>query len=233
MEHDRLVESTRFLLKSVRQLSDHFVETNDNVARSFESVRQDVSDIAGRLEDLEEALKNMSDYELLTSSTARQEVELPARSDTKDNVIPALNLPLEGILDVYRNTPILLQPFARPCSISGRTLSGLISEVEFEVFAQGTIWIIEMQDGDWAILPKPGMLQRRTQTESLGRMFDFSEEASPPAEVDLLRLGLADVVEHGRRWYLREKGLIGLHSDPLKQSLEKRLRALEERFGGS
>ena len=233
MEHDRLVESTRFLLKSVRQLSDHFVETNDNVARSFESVRQDVSDIAGRLESLEEALKNMSDYELLTSSTSRQEVELPARSDTKDNVIPALNLPLEGILDVYRNTPILLQPFARPCSISGRTLSGLISEVEFEVFAQGTIWIIEMQDGDWAILPKPGMLQRRTQTESLGRMFDFSEEASPPAEVDLLRLGLADVVEHGRRWYLREKGLIGLHSDPLKQSLEKRLRALEERFGGS
>ena len=230
MEHDRLVESTRFLLKSVRQLSDHFVETNDNVARSFESVRQDVSDIAGRLEQLEEALKNMSDYELLASSPSRQEVELPVRSDTRENLIPALNLPCEAIVDVYRNTPILLEPFARPCSISGRTLSGLISEVEFEVFAQGTIWIVETQDSDWVLLPKPGVLQRRTQMESLSRMFDLSEEASPPAEVDLLRLGFADVVEHGRRWYLREKGLIGLHSDPLKQSLEKRLRALEERF---
>ena len=232
MDNDRLVDSVKFLLKSVRQLSDHFVETNENITRSFESVRRDVTELTERLEQLETSLRNYRDEDLIASGTPRREPELPVRSDTQENAIPALNLPFDGLVDVYRNTPALLQPFARPCSVSGRTLSGAIEEIELEVFAQGTTWMIETQDGEWVLLPRPGMLQRQTQIESLGRLFDRSSEASPPAEMELIQPGFAHGVEHGRRWYLKEKGVIGLHADPLQTSLEKRLQALESKLSG-
>ena len=115
-------------------------------------------------------------------------------------------MPLGGLLDVYRNSPALLQPFARPCSISGKTLSGEISEIELEVFSQGTTWVIETQDGEWVLVPRPGMLQRQKQVEGLGRLFEISVDGVLPAEVELLRAGATTVIEHGRRWYLKQKG---------------------------
>jgi hypothetical protein len=230
MELDRLIESVKFLLKSVRQLSDRFVETNANITRSFESVRGDIVELTERIEKIESELLNLRDQDLVSVDAVRRAPELPVRSDQKDLVIPALNLPLDALLDVYRNTPALLQPFARSCSVSGRTLSGSISEVELEVFAQGTTWIIETQDGNWVLVPRPGMLQRQTQVESLSRFFQLVSEAPLPGELDLLSPGMATVVEHGRRWYLKEKGSIGVHSDPLQRSLEQRIRSLEQRF---
>ncbi len=230
MDDRKLVESVKFLLKSVRQLSDHFVETNDNISRSFESVKQDVSDLSDRLESIEQELQILRDQKLIGADAPRRETELPVRPDSAEALIPALNLPLEGLLDVYRNNPALLQPFARPCSVSGRTLSGAIAEIELEVFAQGTTWMVELQDGSSVLLPRPGMLQRQTQVESLGRLFELACEAPLPAEMELLAAGTATVVEHGRRWYLEQKGSIGLLADPLQHSLETRLRALERRL---
>lgn len=230
MDTDRLIDSVKFLLKGVRQLSDRFVETNENIARSFEKVSKNIGDLNERIDQIEAELQNVRDQELISADGSHRSPALPVRPDQRDPVIPVLNLPIEAILDVYRNTPVLLQPFARACSVSGRTLSGTISEVELEVFAQGTTWIIETQDGDWMLFPRPGMLQRQTQIESLGRFFDVQAEPQLPAELDLLTPGTATVVQHGRRWYLKEKGEIGVHSDPLQRSLELRIRLLEQRL---
>lgn len=230
MDADKLIDSIKFLLKSVRQLSDRFVENNEKITRSFEGVREDVGDLVGRIEKLETELLNLRDQALMAVDVNRRAPELPVRSDQKDLLIPALNLPLDAIVDVYRNTPALLQPFARACSVSGRTLSGAISEVELEVFAQGATWIIETQDADWLLLPRPGMLQRQTQVESLGRLFVLEVESPLPAELELLRPGMASVVEHGRRWYLKDKGAIGVHSDPLQRSIDMRIRLLEQKL---
>lgn len=228
MDIHRLIDSVKFLLKGVRQLSDRFVETNENIARSFEKVSKNIGDLNDRIDQIESELQNLRDQELIAADGVRRSPELPVRLDQRDLAIPVLNLPIEAILDVYRNTPVLLQPFARACSVSGRTLSGTITDVELEVFAQGTTWIIETQDGDWMLFPRPGMLQRETQIESLARFFDVQGESALPAELDLLRHGTATVVQHGRRWYLKEKGEIGVNSDPLQRSLELRIRLLEQ-----
>ncbi len=230
MESDKLIDSVKFLLKSVRKLSDRFVEANDGIARSFKSVCGDVDDLSERIKKLEAELLNLRDQELIAVNGNQRPPELPVRADQRDLMIPALNLPFDALLDVYRNTPALLQPFARACSVSGRTLSGSIPEVELEVFAQGATWMIETQDGDWVLLPRPGMLQRQTQVESLGRLFELDVEDPLPAELELLRPGMATVIEHGRRWYLKEKGLIGVHSDPLQRSMEQRIRLLEQKL---
>lgn len=230
MDTERIIESVKFLLKSVRQLSDRFVETHENLSRSFDSVRGDVSNIETRLKEVEGELLNLKDQALVTADQPRKQPELPVKEEHQERLIPALNLPHESVLDVYRNTPALLEPFARSVSISGRTLSGSIDEIELEVFAQGTTWVIELQDGEWLLLPRPGMLERQTQVESLSRFFELSIDHPLPGRVELLSPGSAVVVEHGRRWYLKDRGQIGVLTDPLQASLEGRLRRLEERI---
>ena len=230
MEADKLVQSVKFLLRSVRDLSDRFVESNQGISNTFNSVYDDIRGIQEQLDAIRLSVDNAIDEQLLSSDSARVKRELPVKEDEKQHLIPALNLPLEGLLDVYRNTPVLLQPFARPCSISGKTLSGEIAEVELEVFVQGTTWVIETQDGDWVLVPRPGMLQRQKQVEGLGRLFDLATDGVLPAEVELLKPGSATVIEHGRRWYLKEKGEIGIQTDPLQRSLEQRLALIEQKL---
>ena len=230
MEADKLVESVKFLLRSVRDLSDRFVESNEGISNTFTSVYDDIRGLQEQLDAIKLSVDNAIDEQLLSSDPARVTRELPVKEEDRQHLIPALNLPLEGLLDVYRNTPVLLQPFARPCSISSRTLSGEIADVELEVFAQGTTWVIETQDGDWVLVPRPGMLQRRKQVEGLGRLFDLAEDGVLPAEIELLKPGSATVIEHGRRWYLKEKGDIGIQTDPLQRSLEQRLALIEQKL---
>ena len=230
MDTERLVESVKFLLKSVRQLSDRFIETNDNLSRSFDSVRGDVSDLEIRLKTLEDELLNLKDQALVTADQPRKQPELPVKEEHQGRLIPALNLLHDSVLDVYRMTPALLEPFARAVSVSGRTLSGSIDEIELEVFAQGTTWVIELQDGDWLLFPRPGTLERQAQLESLSRLFEVAIDDPLPGQVDLLKPGAAVVVEYGRRWYLKQKGCVGVQADPLQSSLEQRLRSIEDRL---
>jgi len=230
MESEKIVESVKFLLKSVRQLSDRFVEANDGISTTFDNVFSDVNELRIRLQELDEALVNLRDQQLIGGTAVRPAPELPVSEAHKDKAVPALNLPNEAVLDVYRNTPALLEPFSRPCSVSGKTLSGELDEVELEVFAQGTTWIIEMQTGDWVMVPRPGMLQRQTQLDGLSRLFNVIDEAALPAEFELLSFSTAPVIEHGRRWYLKAKGDIGVVSNPLEQSLEQRLRRIEDQL---
>jgi len=228
MESDKLFESVRFLLRSVRQLSDRFVENNEKSIRRFAAVRADIIDLSCRLEAIEKDLQAFRDRELLAGEMTGRSITLPVPAGHEDLTIPALNLPLEGLLDAYRSAPALLQPFARPCSVSGRSLSGELKDVELEAFAQGSTWMIELQDGSWQLLPRPGVLSRQTQLQSLERFYAISGSTELPAELELLQPAVATSVEHGRRWMLTAKGRLGVEADPLRRSLEQRLRALEQ-----
>jgi hypothetical protein len=168
MNSEKVIESVKFLLNSVSKLSDRFLESKEATRRSFENVKQDIDDLLRRMKLIEDDALNWRDQQLVISDkTVRESVELPIKPGQEKQLIPAVNLPTEAILETYRNNPVLLQPFSRPCSISGRTLSGMIDEIEIEVFAQGSTWIIETQEGNWLVLPKPGMLTRRSQMQSL------------------------------------------------------------------
>ena len=227
MTSDRIIESVKFLLKSVQQLSDRFVEANKGISSTLEQVFTDIKESKNRLDELEKGIGDIRDQQLISGDGVRAAPELPVSDERKGKVFLALNLPNEAVLDVYRNTPALLEPFARPCSLTGKTLSGEINEIELEVFAQGTTWIIELQNGDWVLVPRPGMLQRQVQLDGLSRIFNVINEGALPAEIELLSFSTATVVEHGRRWYLKDKGDIGVQSNPLEQSLEQRLRRIE------
>lgn len=231
MNQDKIDEAVKFLLKSVRQLSDKFLTVNENLSRSFSSVKEDVSDLSERIQKVEAELLESHDQRLIDSQNQHSlPANLPVHPVQQKRIIPPLNLPVNTIIDIYHSNPILLQPFSRPCAVSSRTLVGEISEIELEVFAQGSIWILETQDGDWLLLPRPGVLQRQAQVESMKRLFELESDVELPAELELRNIAMATVIEHGRRWYLKEKGLIGLFKDPLQTSLESRLRLIEQKI---
>lgn len=227
-DDDTLIESVKFLLKSVKQLSDRFVESDTRVQRAFDGVATDVNDLLDRVERMEKDLILFRDNAALPERSS-QAPSLPVRAGTEEQIVPAINLSREAVLDAYVNTPILLQPFSRPCAVTGRTLSGEIEQVELEMFSQGTTWALELLEG-WILLPRPGSLERRAQLQSLERLFEVEGVSALPATLHLLTPATAIAVEHGRRWQLDQKGRLSIQPDPLHQGSGNRLQAIEERL---
>jgi hypothetical protein len=229
MDEIRLVESIKYLLSSVKKLTDSFVALEKRVTLSFKNLAANIDNLLDRIELLEKKLIDLRDGNpptgLPPSST-----ELPVNPETKEQLVPRLNLPLDGILDVYATTPTLLEPFSRPCSVTGLTLSGEIDEVELEVFNQGTTWALESLEGAWLLVPRPGSLERRTQLETLERLYTIEGVKELPVLLQLIEPAKAVAVQHGRRWQLSQKGRLSVNPDPLRVSMDERLLLLEDRL---
>ncbi|NQV11689.1 MAG: hypothetical protein HQ527_11075 [Cyanobacteria bacterium] len=228
-DDDKLIESIKFLLKSVKQLSDRFVESDAKLNQGFEAVSAEVSDLQKRIKAMEESLVEFSDQSLLRQRPI-QAPELPVRRETTDRTVPSINLPTDTVIEIYGSTPVLLEPFSRPCSVSARTLSGEIDEVELEIFAQGTTWALETLDGGWILLPKQGSLQRRTQVQTLERFYEIDGVKEIPATLHLIEPASGLAVEYGRRWKLKKKDRLSIHPDPHHQGKVQRLMVLEQRL---
>ncbi len=113
MNYDKIVESVKFLLKSVTQLSDRFVEANQGITNTFKNVFDETKEVRQRLCDVEEVLDDVRDQLLINGDEFRATPELPVAEQQKKKIFPSLNLPIESVLDVYRNTPALLEPFSK------------------------------------------------------------------------------------------------------------------------
>lgn len=193
---DKLVETVRFLMASTRKLSDSFQESESRVRRGFSDVAEDVEEIDQRLAAVEAQQVGIRDKAL---SLHRQRLpELPVVETTTDRVIPALNLPLETILDVYASAPILLEPFWRPCALTAKTLNGETDSIKLEVSPQALTWVLEADELGWLLMPRPGVLERAHQLRSLQRLFEIKSGDCLPAQLQLLRPALLDSVVLGR-----------------------------------
>jgi|GEM_PF-321643 len=229
IEDDRLLESVKFLLTSVKKLSDRFIEADAKLSRSFDGVASDVADLLERIELLEHQLVDFSDSPITLARPVAVS-QLPVRSDTAERAIPALNLSLSAIIDVYASTPILLEPFSRPCGVSGRTLSGEILEVELELVLHGTIWALEVMEVGWLLFPRPGTLERNTQLQSPERIFDLEGDQQLPVILQLIKPAQINSSVYGRRWLLKQKGVLSVTPDPLRVNPAEQIAKLEARL---
>jgi hypothetical protein len=225
---DKLVETVRFLMASTRKLSDSFQESEARVRRGFSEVAEDVDEIEKRLAAVEAQLVGIRDQAL---SLHRQRLpELPVVETDTDRAIPALNLPLETILDVYASAPILLEPFSRPCALTAKTLNGETASIELEVSPQALTWVLEANELGWLLIPRPGVLERVHQLRSLQRLFEIKGGDCLPVQLQLLRPALLDSVVLGQKWQLVELGILDVNPDPTKVSFAERFSKIEERL---
>jgi hypothetical protein len=224
---DKLVETVRFLAASTRKLSDSFQDSESRVRRGFSDVAGDVEELERRLATIESQLLGISDLSI--SLQRERSPELPFVEATADRVIPALNLPLETILDVYVSAPVLLEPFSRPCAVTARTLTDQTDSVELEVTAHAMTWVIETGDLGWLLVPRPGMLERTHQLQSLTRLFEINGADCLPTTLQLRRPAVLVSVVLGRKWQLVELGILDANPYPNQISFGERFLNIENR----
>jgi hypothetical protein len=230
---DKIYDTIKFLLSSVKKLSDSFVESEGKFKRNYDNVSSEVEQLRRKLEQLERELAELGSSVSGEGQPARVtavETHLPVAQGTAEYRIPVLNLSEEAIAEIYANTPILLEPFSRPCSLTGRTLSGEIEEVELEMFAQGTTWVVESLPAGWLLIPRPGSLERKTSLQSLEKLYVISGVRQLPVQLHLISPARLTAVVVGRRWQLRQKGQLSVSPDPLRVALSDRMASLEQRL---
>ena len=224
----RYVETVKYLMTSTRKLSEAFQESDVRIRRGFTNVASDIEDVERRLAQVEAQLINVRDLSL--GLQREQAPAFPTETATANVVIPALNLPVDTIIEVYASAPVLLEPFSRPCSVTARSLNGEIDSTELEVTTYGTTWSLETADSEWLLIPRPGLLERRHQLQSLERLFVINGIQALPATLQLVRPALVEPVVAGCRWQLTEKGLLDASPDPTRVSFAGQLARLEERL---
>ena len=227
-QYDRLVETVRFLMASTKKLSDALQDSQKRVRSSFENVARDVEEIERRLAWAEEVLVEQRDISLVVHRTSTP--ELPAGQSSSSRIIPVLNLSVEMIADIYLSAPVLLEPFSRPCSLTARTLNGETDVIELEVASQAMTWVLEIAEANWLLIPRPGLLERQHQIQSLERLFDIKGTGHFPATLQLVKPAVLEAVVSGQRWQLVERGVLDQNADPTKVSMSERLRLLEHRL---
>ena len=227
-QYDRLVETVRFLMASTKKLSDALQDSQKGVRSSFENVARDVEEIERRLAWAEEVLVEQRDISLVVHRTSTP--ELPAGQSSSSRIIPVLNLSVEMIADIYLSAPVLLEPFSRPCSLTARTLNGETDVIELEVASQAMTWVLEIAEANWLLIPRPGLLERQHQIQSLERLFDIKGTGHFPATLQLVKPAVLEAVVSGQRWQLVERGVLDQNADPTKISMSERLRILEHRL---
>ena len=153
-----------------------------------------------------------------------------SRAATAKHVIPVLNLPVETILEAYTAAPVLLEPCSRPCYVTARILYGETDAIELEVTTHGNSWSLETADSEWLLIPRPGLLERRHQPQSLERLFVVNGTQALPSTLQLIRPALLEPVVAACRWQLAEKGLLDASPDPTRVSITGRPANLEERL---
>lgn len=208
-----------FLLESLLKVSDTVVGLRDRVQVLEE-----------RLQALEQRQLDSDDQLRLLRQGALEAPTLPVRPGSEERPVPSLNLPLEKVLEVYVESPQLLLPFVRPCALTARSLQGLPEPVELELMLQGNYWMLELEDQSCWLLPRPGLLERPGQLMSLERLFCIEERRPLPAELQLLSPARALASEQGRRWVLKDPGVLTMQLDPLRQPLVRQLAQLQERL---
>ena len=208
-----------FLLESLLKLSDTVVGVRDRL-KALEDRHQAIE---RRLLDLEDRVR-------LLRQGPQEVPALPVVAGSEDRPVPSLNLPLEKLLEVYLDAPVLLAPFARPCAFTARSLQGPPEPVELEMVPQGSYWVLELLDQSCWIVPRPGQLQRPGQLPSLERIFSIEDKRPLPAELQVLSPARALASEQGRRWILQENGVLTMQMDPLRQPLVRQLSDLESRL---
>jgi hypothetical protein len=224
----KYVESVRLLMSSTRKLSEAFQKSDARIKRGIADIASDVEDIERRLVHVEAQLTNARDLSLVMRR--RQAPLLPVEPATAENVIPVLNLPIQTILEVYTSAPALLEPFSRPCSVTARTLNGETDAIEVEVSTHGTSWSLETTEAGWLLIPRPGLLERRHQLQSLKRLYVVNGTQALPSTLQLLRPAILKPVVAGCRWQLAEKGLLDASTDPTRLSIAGQLAKIEERL---
>jgi hypothetical protein len=139
-----------------------------------------------------------------------------------------LDLPLSRLLQVYGETPQVLEPAGYRVAM---VLDYQGDRPILERNPQGNYWIIKLKQ-DYLLLPRPGAFGRIATLESLSNLFQTDgkvSEFSPP-EFVVKEPAQLELLKRQERWQLTQKGRIEMGTAPLEFQWQQEIQSLRDEY---
>jgi hypothetical protein len=138
---------------------------------------------------------------------------------------PLLDLPISKIIDIYHETPQILETYCQRVS--------LVSDQDkiLEKNGVGSFWTIQLKDQGFYLLPRPESFSRFNSLPSFQKLFKSINENTPenyqftliaPAKLDLLKIG--------DRWLLTKPGKILFGQAPLDYQWQQEITSIRTEY---
>jgi hypothetical protein len=138
---------------------------------------------------------------------------------------PLLDLPISKIIDIYHETPQILEIYCQRVS--------LLNDQEniLEKNGVGNFWAIQLKDQGFYLLPRPESFSRFNALSSFKKIFHYSNEnPSNSHQFTLIAPAKLDLLKIGERWLLIKPGKIVLGQAPLDYQWHQELTAIRQQY---
>ncbi len=140
-----------------------------------------------------------------------------------------LDLPLTRILQVYHETPQLLEPLCYRVAINPDQSS---QNPVLDSYHQGNYWVLQLRDQGFFLFPRPADAIRLAGLESLQQLFKTQGEqkTSSHFQFTVKKPAKLELLKRHQRWQLSESGNLEFGEAPLEFSWQQELRGMREQF---
>ena len=167
-------------------------ETQQNLKQDLETVQQDL--IAIRQEINRPPVANANHFLPLLSQESKQ----------------VLNITVEKLLDIYQETPQLIEPFIYRVNLVFDD-SRYNVDSNLEISHHGKFWAIYLAKQGHLLLPKPGAFKRKASWQELRQTFTITNEQltqDSSSSFHVLKPVILEMSRQNKRWKLIDKGMI-------------------------
>ena len=139
--------------------------------------------------------------------------------------LPLLDLPVSKIIDIYHETPQILEIYCQRTS--------LMSDQEniLEKNGVGNFWTIQLKDQGFYLFPRPESFSRFSSLASFKKLFKpTNQEATENNQFTLIAPAQLDLLKIGERWLLTKPGKILFGQAPLEYQWQQELTSIRNEY---
>ena len=173
--------------------------------------QSEIAQLQGKIAKLESENETLK---LIASNPSS--ISVDTHSQQIPNSVPtntSLDVPLAKIIEIYREYPQILEPYAKIVAVKNEHLLPKSTAnnqlLYFHVSPYGPFWVIQLKDQGDYLFPRPSDFKRLTRLSNLPRIFAIKGEASDDYnEFALLKAAKLKVLSIHKNWSLENEGMI-------------------------
>jgi hypothetical protein len=149
-------------------------------------------------------------------------------SNSSEQDIPILDLPLSQLISIYHEAPQVLQAYALPASLSEATvLTPNQKPTVLERNSMGGYWVIRLKGGQDVLMPRPISSAKRRALSSLELLYKITgPKHSETAEFTLVQPAKLQTLWRRQRWQLQAQGELLFGEVPERFKWQDQLRQI-------
>jgi hypothetical protein len=173
--------------------------------------QSEIAQLQGKIAKLESENETLK---LIASNPSPFSVDThPQRLPNAGLINKSLDVPLAKIIEIYREYPQILEPYAKIVAVENENLlpksNAIDQPLYFHVSPYGPFWVIQLKDQGDYLFPRPSDLKRITRINNLDQIFSIKKGATNDSnQLILLNAAKLKVCRNHEDWHLEEIGSI-------------------------